>query len=196
MYRSPFVSSLLTAAVLLTGCGAEDTTETSPAASERPAASVEPAEPSTSGPAETAADAPGAEATDAEATDAEATDAEGTSRDGSGSGSSSSGTEGLPGWPIESTPVHGDKFWAAYVAVGAPGDPSLQQVLTEVQQLWPRASLGELGCDDGAAAALGRTPTEHAVAVYFATEQHTTEFRRRWEAPFVGVVHVTTFCAD
>jgi hypothetical protein len=192
MYRSPFVSSLLTAAVLLTGCGGEDSTQTSPAASERPAASVVQAEPSTSAPLETPTGTP-TEATDAEAP-AEATDAEATSGDGSGSGRS--GTEGLPGWPIESTPVHGDKFWAAYVAVGAPGDPALQRVLEEVQQLWPGAGLGELGCDEGAAAALGRAPTDHAVAVYFVTEQHTTEFRRRWEAPFVGVVRVTTLCAD
>ena len=65
-----------------------------------------------------------------------------------------------------------------------------------MQQLWPGAGLGELGCDEGAAAALGRDPSEHAVAVYFATEQHITEFRKRWSEPFVGAVQVTTRCAD
>ena len=181
MHRSSFASSLLISAVLLSGCGGEDTTEISPAAGERPAASSEQAEPSTSPPVEAPAETP-AEVTDAEGTDADATDAEGVTDDGSGSGSSGNGTEGLPGWPIESTPVHGGEFWAAYVAVGAPGDPALQGALEEVQRLWPGAGLGELGCDHGAAAALGRHPTEHAVAVYFPTEQHITEFRRRWEA--------------
>ena len=216
MHRSSFVPSLLTAAVLLTACGGENITDTSPAAGERPAAAVEQAEPPTSAPAETPAEAtdagtPAAETpaaardaesparttdADADATDDETPGAGGASDDGSGSGSPDGGTEGLPGWPIESPPVHGGRFWAAYVAVGAPGDPALQRVLEEVQRLWPGAGLGELGCDEGAAAALGRTTTEHAVAVYFATEQHIVEFRRRWEAPFVGAVLVTTHCAD
>ncbi|MGY1786953.1 hypothetical protein [Geodermatophilus sp. SYSU D00698] len=115
--------------------------------------------------------------------------------EGTGNGPGN-GTEGLPGWPIESTPTHGARLWAAYVAVGAPGDPALQQVLADVQELWPGAGLGELACDEGAAEALGRDRSEHAVAVYFPTEQHVTEFRRRWEAPFVGAVRVTTLCAD
>ncbi len=141
-------------------------------------------------------DAPDARATETPRTPAPPADAQNPDEDGSGGGPSGNGTEGLPGWPIESTPVHGAELWAAYVAVGAPGDPGLQQVLERVRQGWPGAGLGELGCDEGAAAALGRTPTEHAVAVYFATEQHITEFLRRWEAPFVGAVLVTTMCAD
>ena len=106
------------------------------------------------------------------------------------------GTEGRPGWPIESVPVHGADYWAAYLAVGEPGDPALQRVLFDVQQLWPGAMIGELGCDEGAAAALGRDSTDHAVAVYFATEEHLTEFRRRWDSPWVASVRVVTFCGD
>ena len=111
-------------------------------------------------------------------------------------GGSDGGTEGLPGWPIESIPVHGGELWGAYLAVGQPGDPQLQEVLAAVQQSWPGAGTGELGCDHGAAEALGRDRTEHAVAVYFATEQHITEFRRRWDGPYLGAVRVTTYCAD
>jgi hypothetical protein len=122
------------------------------------------------------------------------TDGSGTDgTDGAGAGG---GTEGLPGWPLESTPVHGARLWGVYLAVGAPGDPALQQVLADVRQLWPGAGLGELGCDQGAAAALGHDPAEHAVAVYFTTRQHVTEFQRRWEAPWLGAVQVTTSCAD
>jgi hypothetical protein len=196
MYRSAFVPSLLTTAVLLTGCGGEATPVTAPAADDRPAVSTEQAEPSTSAPAETPAEPRHDQGTDEHSTYGQGTDGQGSSSDGSNGDGTSGGTEGLPGWPIESTPVHGAQFWAAYLAVGAPGDPALQRVLEDVQQLWPGAGLGELGCDEGAAAALGRTPTEHAVAVYFATEQHISEFRRRWEEPFVGAAHVITRCAD
>jgi hypothetical protein len=196
MIRSAFVSSLLTAAVLLTGCGGEATPETAPAADDRPATSTEQVESSTSAPAETPVEPSKDQDTDDQDTDDQDTNDQDSSSDGSIGEGTSGGTEGLPGWPIESTPVHGARFWAVYLAVGAPGDPALQRVLEDVQQLWPGAGLGELGCDEGAAAALGRTPTEHAVAVYFATEQHISEFRRRWEAPLVGAVHVTTRCAD
>jgi hypothetical protein len=206
MIRSAFVSSLLTAAVLLTGCGGEATPETAPAADDRPATSTEQVESSTSAPAETPVepskdqDTNDQDTNDQDTNDQDTNDQDTNDQDSSSGGSigeaTSGGTEGLPGWPIESTPVHGARFWAVYLAVGAPGDPALQRVLEDVQQLWPGAGLGELGCDEGAAAALGRTPTEHAVAVYFATEQHISEFRRRWEAPLVGVVHVTTRCAD
>jgi hypothetical protein len=196
MIRSAFVSSLLTAAVLLTGCGGEATPETAPAADDRPATSTEQVESSTSAPAETPVEPSKDQDTDDQDTNDQDTNDQDSSSDGSSGEGTSGGTEGLPGWPIESTPVHGARFWAVYLAVGAPGDPALQRVLEDVQQLWPGAGLGELGCDEGAAAALGRTPTEHAVAVYFATEQHISEFRRRWEAPLVGAVHVTTRCAD
>jgi hypothetical protein len=231
MYRSALVSSILTTAVLLTACSGDDGIETSAAAADRPTASVEQAEPSTSAPTETPAEGTEDEGTDDQATDeatqhqaptdatpsdvppsdeaptegspstqesptAEPTDDEGTPDDGAIDEIPTGGTEGLPGWPIESVPVHGGSFWAAYLAVGAPGDPALQQVLGRVQQDWPGASIGDLGCDEGAAAALGRAPTDQAVAVYFDTPQHITEFRRRWEAPFVGAVHVTTYCAD
>jgi hypothetical protein len=219
MYRSPFLPSLLTAAVLLAGCGGEATTETSPAAGDRPAASTEQAEPALPAPAEPSVEPSaeqGPEDTDEQGTNEQATDEpdtdeqdtdeqgadeqptnqQGPDGEGSSGDGTSGGTEGLPGWPIESTPVHGAQFWAAYLAVGAPGDPALQRVLQDVQQLWPGAGLGELGCDEGAAAALGRASTEHAVAVYFATEQHISEFLRRWGDPFVGAVHVTTHCAD
>ncbi len=137
--------------MLLTGCGGEDTTDTSSAAGERLAASVEQAEPATSAPAETLADA--TDATEAEATDAEATSDQATSDQATsdqatsdeepGSGTSRGGTEGLPGWRIESTPMHGATLWAAYIAVGPPGDPALQRALEEVQRLWPGAGLSD-----------------------------------------------------
>jgi hypothetical protein len=177
--RSALVTSVL-AVVLLAGCTGGTTSPAtadtgSPASTSAAAAASTPVEPAAPPPAEPA--------------DAGA-DGEGVDDGRAG------GTQGLPGWPTESIPVHGGQFWAAYVAVGVPGDPALQQVLAEVQEVWPGAGLGELGCDGGAAEALGRNATDHAVAVYFPTEQHITEFQRRWSGPYVEAVQVITSCGD
>jgi hypothetical protein len=211
VYRSVLVTSLLTTAVLLAGCSAEAAGTASPGTGSPSSTSAVPSAPTPSEPADATGDGTGGDGTgdegpsDQSPSDQSPSDqgpsdqdlgGQGSNDDGSGSESSDGGTEGLPGWPIESTPVHGARLWAAYLAVGAPGDPALHRVLADVQQLWPGAGLGELGCDQGAAAALGRSSEEHAVAVYFPTEQHVTEFRRRWDAPYVGAVQVTTLCAD
>jgi hypothetical protein len=182
--RSALVTSVL-AVVLLAGCTGGTTSPAtadtgSPASTSAAAAASTPVEPAAPPPAEPA--------------DAGA-DGEGVD-DGRAGGTPDGGTQGLPGWPTESIPVHGGQFWAAYVAVGVPGDPALQQVLAEVQEVWPGAGLGELGCDGGAAEALGRNATDHAVAVYFPTEQHITEFQRRWSGPYVEAVQVITSCGD
>ncbi|MGY1737219.1 hypothetical protein [Geodermatophilus sp. SYSU D00684] len=195
MHRSALVSSLLTTAVLLAGCSAGPAGSAAPDSARPSSTSAEPSAPAPSSPADPAEGAT-AGGTDDNSTGDDSPGAQEPTDAGTGGGGTGNGTEGLPGWPIESTPVHGGRYWAAYVAVGAPGDPALQQVLGDVQQLWPGAGLAELACDEGAAEALGRDGAEHAVAVYFPTEQHVTEFRRRWEAPFVGAAQVTTRCAD
>jgi hypothetical protein len=204
---SALASSVL-AAVLLAGCAGEGGTEASTVTGSPSRTSVEPSGPATSEPADpdptddgTVDDGSGGQGSDGQESDGQGSDGHGSGDPGSGDQGSSGqgsggGTDGLPGWPIESTPVHGARLWAAYLTVGAPGDPALLQVLEEVQQLWPGAGLGELGCDQGAAEALGRDRTEHAVAVYFATQQHITEFRRRWDGPYVGAVQVTISCGD
>jgi hypothetical protein len=189
--RGSALASSVLAAVLLAGCAGEGSAEASPGSGSPSSTSVEPSGPTTSDPVDPGAGDAGDE--DMGGQDSGGQDSGGQDSSNGGSGG---GTEGLPGWPIESTPVDGARLWAAYLAVAAPGDPALQQVLEEVQQLWPGAGLGELGCDQGAAEALGRDQAEHAVAVYFATEQHVTEFRRRWGGPYVGAVQVTIFCAD
>jgi hypothetical protein len=212
--RGSALASSVLAAVLLAGCAGEGGAEASPGTGTPTSTSAEPSGPASSQPADpdpvdegTVADGSGGQGSGGQGSSGQGSsgggDSGGAKSDSQGPGSEESdgegsdgGTEGLPGWPIESTPVHGARLWAAYLAVGASGDPILQRVLEDVRQLWPGAGLGELGCDQGAAEALGRDRTEHAVAVYFATEQHITEFRRRWDGPYVGAVQVTTFCAD
>lgn len=204
--RATALASPLLAAVLLAGCAggaageqAAGSVGSSAASSSEPSAPPSSAAPSStpsatpsSAPSSTPSSAP-AERTEPAGETPPAQEPPAEEPDG---GSPDGGTEGLPGWPVESAPVHGGQYWAVYLAVGAPGDPALQQVLADVRQLWPGAALGELGCDAGAAEALGRDAGEHAVAVYFPTEQHVTEFRRRWESPFVGSARVTTLCGD
>ena len=210
--RGSALASSVLAAVLLAGCTGEAAgtvvvSSASPASSSVEASSTTPpaaADPTTDGGADdTSADDGSSDSgsSDSGSSDGGSPVAEGPSSPAPGGGGPGDevpdgGTEGLPGWPIESVPVHGADYWAAYLAVGEPGDPALQRVLSDVQQLWPGAMIGELGCDEGAAAALGRDSTDHAVAVYFATEQHLTEFRRRWDSPWVASVRVVTFCGD
>lgn len=202
--RNSALAAPVLAALVLAGCGGGPTSVVSAGStSVQPSAQTsDPAEPTGESAVDQASDAPQQGTMSAPAGPADDGTADHPSDgpepgdDGSDGGVPGGGTEGLPGWPIESTPAHGARLWAAYLAVGAPGDPTLQPVLDEVRELWPGAGLGELGCDDGAADALGRDGTEHAVAVYFATEQHVSEFRRRWDGPFVGAAQVTIYCAD
>lgn len=218
VHRSPIgtrgsaLASSVLAAVLLAGCAGEAAGTAvvgtgSPASSSVEASSTTPpaaADPTPDGGADdTSADGGSSDGgnSDGGSSDGGSPVAEGPGSPAPGGGGPGDeipdgGTEGLPGWPIASVPVHGADYWAAYLAVGEPGDPALQRVLSDVQQLWPNAMVGELGCDEGAAAALGRDSTDHAVAVYFATEQHLTEFRRRWDSPWVASVRVVTFCGD
>jgi hypothetical protein len=104
---------------------------------------------------------------------------------------------GSPGFPVEAPPVHGAQRWAVYVAVGPPGDSALPPVLDEVRRSgWEGAGIGELSCDAGAAEALGRDPSDHAVAVYFETPEQVEAFARFYGKPYVGTAQVTTYCLD
>jgi hypothetical protein len=111
--------------------------------------------------------------------DGQETAAPGTFAATSASGSSASPTTGpaslhpdggaLPdGWPAEAAPEHGAQVWAVYLAVGPEGDPELAEAREYLDARGYSTAEGrELGCDGGAAEALGRDPREHAVAVYF-----------------------------
>jgi hypothetical protein len=99
--------------------------------------------------------------------------------------------------PVE--PMHGGVYWAVYPWVGAAGDREADDVSAELfAQFGIEAFPGDLGCDQGAAEALG-TDAEQGIGVYFDTETEANDF-----AQIAGlldhtrrvIAHVTTYCLD
>jgi hypothetical protein len=98
-------------------------------------------------------------------------------------------------------PTHGGTYWAVYPWIGPPGDPEADEVSTQLAneygiEVFP----GELGCDRGAAQALERDDAEHAIGVYFETQEAANAFAL--DAGLLGhgadpvIAQVTTFCLD
>jgi len=191
--RRRLLPAAVLTAVLLAGCGRDD--EDSAAGST--------ASPTTSAPAEAATTSPPVE-TGVATPDGGSSgqpDGPGTRSSRPAADSSSQPDTGAlepnsPGWPIEAPPVHGAQRLAVYPVVAPAGDPSLQQALDDVRQGWAGASIRELGCDAGAPEALGRDPSEHAVAVHFEMDEQVAAFARLYGKPFLGPVQVTTYCLD
>lgn len=98
--------------------------------------------------------------------------------------------------------LHGGSAWAVYLAVtDSYDDPSILEAKDLARSVGYDAAAGDLGCDVGAAAALGRNPEAFAaaVAVYFDSESSATLARdlfERREIPVVGVASVSVLCLD
>ena len=58
------------------------------------------------------------------------------------------------------------------------------------------ASIGSVGCDQGAAEALGLDPDDNRVAVYFATAADAQLFEGLYDRRTWGSAQVSVFCAD
>ena len=218
MYRSALVSSFLTA-VLLAGCGGEDAVENSAGAGDRSSASVEPPAPTTSEPA-----GPSDDGTVGRPSSPPAPTGDG-SGDGSGDGeadgeqpASEQPASEKPGgvvtpspteqpaeqptvWAPEVTPVHGGRVWAVYLAVGSPDSDWDMHMLGETESYvrmfgYVGSGIGSVGCDQGAAEALGFHPGDNRVAVYFATAAHAQEFVAGYDRQDAGSAQVSTYCLD
>jgi hypothetical protein len=132
----------------------------------------------------------------------------------SASGSTSTGAAALhpdggalpEGWPAEAPPEHGARVWAVYLAVGPEGDPALADAAEWLQARGYSTFEGrELGCDGGAAEAIGRDPRELAVAVYFDWRADAGDFLTLLKPPgstpettrtFVEMLRVTRDCVS
>ena len=108
-------------------------------------------------------------------------------------------------WPAEAAPVHGASVWAVYLAVGQAGDPELADATEFLERHGYSAGVAELGCDQGAAEALGRDPQELAVAAYFDERTDADDFLAMLKPPgstgetsrgFVELLRVTRGCLD
>jgi len=112
------------------------------------------------------------------------------------------GSEGPQlGWPPEVTPVHGGRAWAVYLAVGSPDSEWDMHMLGETEsylqgQGYTGSGIGSVGCDQGAAEALGVDPQDNRVAVYFDSAARAQEFVAVYDRQDVGSAEVTTYCLD
>jgi hypothetical protein len=104
-------------------------------------------------------------------------------------------------WPPEVTPVHGGRVWAVYLAVGSPDSEWDMHKLGEAESYlqghgYLGSGIGSVGCDQGAAEALGFDPTNNRVAVYFDSAARAQEFVAVYDRQDVGSAEVTTYCLD
>ena len=100
-------------------------------------------------------------------------------------------------WPDEAPAAHGEPTWGVYLAVGDVTDPTVQEAYDHAISLgYAGAGIGQLGCDEGAAEALGADQADMRVAVYFDSREKAEEFVAMYDQPTVGVVEVTTYCLD
>jgi len=97
-------------------------------------------------------------------------------------------------------PLHGQTYWAVYPWIGPAGDPAADEMVGHLfDQFGIQAIQGEVGCDEGAAEALG-TDAAWRVAVYFDTRVDAQAFADQLalsggvtDAP---IAQVTTYCLD
>ncbi len=197
--RGPRSPAVVLAAVLLTGCAGEAGSE----ASGRTATS--------------ASSSPTASETTASADDGSSRTADVDTGDGASAGEEPPdpatiaphppdwippGSEGPQiGWPPEVTPVHGGRAWAVYLAVGSPDSDWDIYMLGETEsylrlQGYTGSGIGSVGCDQGAAEALGFDPGNNRVAVYFDSAARAQEFVAVYDRQDVGSAEVTTYCLD
>ncbi|MCB9612793.1 MAG: hypothetical protein H6722_10120 [Sandaracinus sp.] len=93
-------------------------------------------------------------------------------------------------------PTHGAEVFAVYVVVADPGAAALEEAAAPLREQALHVSVGELGCDEGAAEALGAAPEAHAVSVTFDTREDADAFAATLSEPPVGIARVTVRCAD
>lgn len=96
----------------------------------------------------------------------------------------------------EVAPTHGASRWGVYVVVAAPSAPELEAAAAPLRARGINVSIGEVGCDAGAAEALSAAPDKHAVSVMFATRADAERFAATLSTPPAGIAQVTIGCAD
>ena len=116
---------------------------------------------------------------------------------------------GLPGPSAEKVdaatkavdPQAGGKYWVVYLAVSYEGGtPELKAAEATLRargfKMGGTMSSGQLSCDRGAAAALGRSEDAYAVGAWFASETAALAFSATLPSLAVGVAQVSPGCQD
>jgi hypothetical protein len=119
-----------------------------------------------------------------------------------------SATPSLPDFPAEAPLGHGEPTWGLYLVVLPEGQASVDSPEFKAAQQAARDAgysqaegYSGIGCDEGAAEALGVDPNTAwiAPAVYFASEAQADQARAAFEArgqSVAGIAHVTPYCLD
>ncbi|WP_421742793.1 hypothetical protein [Cellulomonas sp.] len=93
--------------------------------------------------------------------------------------------------------THGNAVWGAYVAVvDSFESPAALAAKARITELGYESSGGEIGCDQGAAEALGLPEGSLVVATYLATQADALLFVEMYGPGALGVAEVTLFCLD
>lgn len=91
----------------------------------------------------------------------------------------------------------GGIYYGVYFALADdPEDPSLEAAVKRLERDGYVAGSGQLGCDRGAAEALGAEEDDFAVGLYFSSEDDAERFAELSDPPPLGRARVKIFCAD
>lgn len=102
-----------------------------------------------------------------------------------------------PTLPREVIPEHGETYWGLYLAVGESlEEAELDEAIRQAEFIGYTPAVGDITCDDGAAAELGVPEQSSGVAIYFATREDAEAAAAMFEPLPVGIAEVTTYCLD
>lgn len=180
-------------AMLLTGCGGDDpVSRATPAAGHSPSPGVEQAAQGSGGDGGGSGGDPGPSSAGSEPTPPPGEDPPEDAPAGS-----DGQAEPEPPAPRE-TVRHGGTYWAVLWVEGSASAP-LADIRQAIQERWgPVWMHGDIGCNQGAADALGVSADALAVSVHFDTETAARQFAATAElgAEPTGHARVTTYCLD
>lgn len=93
--------------------------------------------------------------------------------------------------------TQGEIYFGVYFALADdPEDPSLEAAIRRLEQQGYAVGSGQLGCDQGAAEALGVEEDDFGVGLYFKTRSDAQRFAELSDPPPLGSARVKIFCAD
>jgi hypothetical protein len=100
--------------------------------------------------------------------------------------------------PESYNPGQGETAWGVYLATLSEGDASEgRRLLAELEARGVTGGgMGQLSCDQGAAAALGASEDDTVVSVGFRTRAEAEEFVAAWGSPVLGIAEFVAYCRD
>jgi hypothetical protein len=99
--------------------------------------------------------------------------------------------------PQQADITHGNDVWGTYVAVvDSSISPTAEAAKARISELGYEPSGGDVGCDGGAAEALGLPNDVQVIATYFSTKEDAALFAQMYGPDTLGIAEVTLYCLD